>query len=116
VLAEVVRGGALDRVHLALDFFDASISRVGGWVIGARAALQALLLALLEPRERLAEADRRGDGFAKLALLEGAKALPFGAVWDCWCLRAGVPAGLDWMQEVAAYDAEVTSERSEGEG
>lgn len=116
VMAEIVRAGALDRVSLALDFFDASINRVGGWVIGARATLQALLLALLEPRERLAEAKRAGDGMRVLALLEAAKALPSGAVWDYHCLSAGVPAGPAWMEQVARYEVNVTSKRFEGEG
>ena len=116
VMAEVVRGGALDRVHLALDFFDASMSRVGAWVIGARASLQALLAALLEPREELARADGRGDGFARLALLEEAKLMPLGAVWEEWCARAGVPGGAEWRREVARYEADVISRRGRGGG
>ena len=112
VMEEVVRGGALDRVHLALDFFDASFARVGGWVVGARAALQALLLALLQPLQRLKEVEEAGDAFARLAVLEELKALPFGAVWDHHCARSTVPVGAAWRREVAQYDAKVTGERS----
>lgn len=112
LMEEIVRGGALDRVHLALDFFDASLNRVGAWVIGARAALQALLLALLQPNERLKEIEEAGDAFARLALFEELKVLPFGAVWDYHCARSQVPIAAAWRREVAEYDAEVTSERS----
>jgi L-rhamnose isomerase len=111
VMAEVVRAGALGRVHLALDFFDASIVRVGAWVIGARATLQALLQALLEPRSRLAERERAGDYTGRLALLEEAKALPWGAVWEAHCARAGLPVGEALRQEIAEYGAKVSAER-----
>jgi len=111
LMEEVVRADALDRVHFSLDFFDASLNRVGAWVIGGRAAQQALLLALLEPRERLKEAEERGDAFARLALTESLKTMPFGAVWDRYCITMEVPAGLGWRQEVADYEAKVTSRR-----
>lgn len=116
LMEEVVRADALGRVHFSLDFFDASLNRVGAWVIGARAAQQALLLALLEPGERLKEAEERGDAFARLALTESLKAMPFGAVWDRYCAAMEVPAGLEWMQEVADYEAKVTSRRDEARG
>ncbi len=111
VMEEIVRGDALGRAHLALDYFDASINRVGAWVIGARAALEALLVALLEPRQRILEAERAGEGFARLAWMEQAKLLPFGAVWDEHCRRAGAPAGEAWIAEVREYGERVLSRR-----
>ncbi len=112
VLHEVVRGQALERVHFALDYFDASLNRVGAWVVGARAVLKALLIALLEPADRIRDAETRGDLFGRLALLEETKALPWGSIWDVFCLRAGVPAGADWMEEVRLYEANVLSRRA----
>jgi L-rhamnose isomerase len=111
LMQEIVRSDALDRVHLATDFFDASMNRIGAWVIGARAVLQGVLLALLEPREKLRQIEERGDNFARLAVLEEMKAMPFGAVWDYHCLRASVPAGSAWIVEVEKYEAEVTAGR-----
>jgi len=109
---EIVRAGALGRVHLALDFFDASISRVGAWVIGARATLKAILSALLEPSGLLREADAAGDGFARLAWLEEAKMLPLGAVWEHYCLGATVPAGAELIAEIGRHEASVMRERA----
>jgi L-rhamnose isomerase len=109
---ELVRGDYLERAHLALDFFDASIHRVAAWVVGARALLKALLLALVEPIAQLRRFEREGNLTARLALLEEAKTLPFGAVWDYYCLRHDVPVGMDWMDDVERYDAAVTRRRS----
>jgi L-rhamnose isomerase len=109
---ELVRGGYLDRVHIGLDFFDASINRVSAWVIGTRAMLKALLLALLEPTESLRKLEADGDTTARLALLEELKALPFGAVWNHYCRTCDVPAGRDWLAEVKAYERDVLSKRS----
>ena len=111
VMAEVVRAGALDRVHFALDYFDASLNRVAAWVIGARATLKALLAALLEPVSRLREMDAAGDGAGKLAMLEEQKTMPLGAVWDYYCLRTGVPAGQEWISETRKYEAQVLNRR-----
>jgi L-rhamnose isomerase len=108
---EIVRSNALGRVHLALDFFDASINRVGAWVIGARSALKALLGALLEPTEKLRGFERDGNYFARLALLEEAKTLPAGSVWDYFCLKMNVPPSESWMNEVDRYEKEVLSKR-----
>ncbi len=112
VAAEIVRGVRLEKTHLALDFFDASMNRVGALVIGARAALKAFLLALLQPGERLREAEEEGDHFRRLALFEEAKMLPFGAVWDFHCLRRGVPTDDEWPAIVKAYEETVMSRRS----
>ena len=114
VAEEVVRCRALDRTRLALDYFDASLNRVGAWVIGARAALKAFLFALLLPVEALREADRSDDGFARLALREEFKSLPFGAVWDMHCVRSDVPPAADWMPAIARYERDVLSKRGEG--
>ena len=111
VMDEIVRGQALGRVHLALDFFDGSMNRVGAWVIGARATLRALLAALLSPNRKLRDAEQRGDNFARLALMEDARALPLGAVWDYHCHTRGIPTGLEVITAVHAYEAAVTSKR-----
>jgi L-rhamnose isomerase len=112
IAQELVRGGYLDRVHIGLDFFDASINRVAAWVIGTRSMLKALLLALLEPTESLRQLEAEGDTTARLALLEELKALPFGAIWDHYCRTRDVPAGRDWLSEVKAYERDVLSKRS----
>ena len=108
---EIVRSSALDRVHIALDFFDASMNRIGAWVIGARATLKGLLCALLEPQQKLIEAEDSGNNFARLALMEELGTMPFGAVWDYYCLRMNVPVGELWMEEVKRYEEEVTKKR-----
>jgi len=111
VAEEIVRSRALDRTHIALDFFDGSLNRVGAWVIGARATLKGLLLALLEPEHKFKEIEGRGSHFEHLALQEELKSLPFGAVWDHYCLKMNVPPGTKWMSEVENYEAKVLSKR-----
>ncbi|MFH1924045.1 MAG: L-rhamnose isomerase [Planctomycetota bacterium] len=111
IAAEIVRGGFLDRVHVGLDFFDASIHRVAAWVIGTRAMLKALLVALLEPTEKLRHLEIEGDFTSRLAMVEEVKTLPFGAVWDYYCLKQGVPPGMAWMDEVRRYERQVTAKR-----
>jgi len=108
---EIVRSNVLERVHFALDFFDASMNRVGAWVIGARATLKSVLIALLEPRKKLQELEDAGNYFARLALLEELKTMPFGAVWDYFCLTMDVPSGESWIKEIERYEAEVTRRR-----
>ncbi len=112
VAAEVVRGRALNRTHLALDFFDGSMNRVGALAIGARATLKAFLSSLLQPEEKLREAEAEGDHFRRLALFEEAKMLPFGPVWDYHCLRQGVPADQELPDLVKDYERTVLSKRS----
>lgn len=109
---ELVRGDYLHRVHLGLDFFDASINRVAAWVIGTRNLLKALLRALLEPIELLRSMESSGDLTGRLALLEEAKLLPSGAVWDAYCLRQDVPVGLDWIEPIRSYERDVLVHRS----
>jgi L-rhamnose isomerase len=111
VMHELVRAQALGRAHLALDYFDASINRVAAYVIGARATLKALLIALLEPTALLREFEEAGDTTSRLALLEEAKALPWGAVWDEHCRRHDVPPGAGWLAEVRRYEEEVLTQR-----
>ena len=110
IAQELVRGDYLGRVHIGLDFFDASINRVAAWVIGARCMLKALLLALLEPTETLRQLEAEGDTTARLALLEELKTLPFGAVWDHYCRSQDVPAGRDWLAKVKTYERDVLSQ------
>jgi L-rhamnose isomerase len=109
---ELVRGDYLARTHIGLDYFDASINRVAAWIIGARNMQKALLKALLEPIDRLRAAERAGDYTARLALLEEAKTLPFGAVWDYYCESSGVPAGDAWLDDVRRYERDVLSRRT----
>jgi len=104
IAREAVRSQALERIHIGLDYFDASINRIAAWAIGARSTLRALLLALLEPFERLQEYEREGDFSSRLALQEELKSMPFSAVWDAYCTRKGVPAGMDFMAEIKDYE------------
>ncbi len=113
IMQEVVRGGFLSRTHIGLDFFDASINRVAAWTIGARNALRALLIALLEPTERLRELERAGDFTARLALLEELKGMPWGAVWDACCYRHDVPVGASFLNEVRRYETDVLAARAQ---
>ena len=111
LMHEIVRCDALDRVHIGLDYFDASINRIGAYVIGTRATQKCLLRALLEPLAQLRQYEANGQGFERLALLEEAKNLPWNAVWDMYCLRAGVPVGEAFIADVQQYEKEVTSKR-----
>ena len=112
IAQEIVRANALDRVHIGLDYFDASINRLAAWTIGARSTLRALLVALLEPSEQLKSFELSGDYSSRLALLEELKHMPDNAVWDAWCLRQGVPLGLDFMAEIKAYEQRELAQRS----
>lgn len=111
IAEEVVRGGYLGRIHLGLDYFDASINRVAAWVIGARNVLKAFLLALLEPTNWIARAEASGDFTQRLAWLEELKTLPFGAVWDRYCQTLGTPVGPAWVAEVQSYENNVQCRR-----
>ena len=111
IAQELLRGDFLHRVHIGLDYFDASINRVAAWVIGTRAMLKALLRALLEPIELLRQAENEGDNTRRLALLEEIKDLPFGAIWDAYCLQKGVPIAGEWLTTVKRYEATVLAGR-----
>ena len=108
---EIVRCDALDRVHIGLDYFDATINRIGAYVIGSRATQKAFMLALLEPIALLRQYEDEGKYFQRLALQEEAKSLPWGAVWDMYCLQSGVPVGESYIAEIEKYESDVTSRR-----
>lgn len=108
---EIVRCDAIDRVNIGLDYFDGSINRIGAYVIGTRATQKCLLQALLEPIETLRGYEAAGKGFERLALLEEAKSMPWGAVWDEFCRRNGVAVGESYISEIDAYEKEVLSKR-----
>ena len=108
---EIVRADALDRAHIGLDYFDASINRIGAYVIGTRATQKCLLSALLEPIGLLRKYEDEGKGFQKLALLEEAKTMPMGAVFDWFNLKHDVPVGEEYIPEIEKYEKEVTSKR-----
>jgi L-rhamnose isomerase len=109
---EIIRCNALDRVHIGLDYFDATINRIGAYVIGCRATQKAILEALLEPSHLLQQYEAEGKYFERLALQEAGKSLPWSAVWDMYCLRNNVPADEDCIPVIQQYEKEVTSKRS----
>jgi len=111
IAQEIVRGDYIERVHIGLDFFDASINRIAAWAIGTRCMIKALLIALLEPIDKLREAESSGDYTTRLALLEESKTLPFGAVWDYYCTKMEVPTRETWLDNVRAYEKDVLSKR-----
>jgi len=108
---EIVRCDALGRVHIGLDYFDASINRIGAYVIGARATQKCMVQALLEPLATLRKYEAEGKFFERLALLEECKSLPWNAVWDMFCLKNNVPVGESFIADVEKYEADVTSKR-----
>lgn len=108
---EIVRADALDRAHIGLDYFDASINRIGAYVVGTRATQKCLLQALLEPISKLRQYEDKGQHFERLALLEEAKSLPFGAVFDYFNLKNGVPVGEEFIPAIQEYEKNVTSKR-----
>jgi L-rhamnose isomerase len=111
LMQEIVRCDALRRVHIGLDYFDASINRVAAWVIGTRNARKALLAALLEPRRLLGELEAAGDLAGRLALMEEMKLMPLGEVWNEFCRRHNVPVDGAWMPVVRAYEKRVLATR-----
>jgi L-rhamnose isomerase len=111
MLHEVIRNNLLDRVHIGLDFFDASINRVAAWVIGARNVQRAALVALLEPTEQLRELEQSGDYTARLALLEEGKGMPWAAVWDQFCMQHDVPVGTQYVHEIRSYETHALAQR-----
>ena len=108
---EITRCNALDRVHIGLDYFDGSINRIGAYVVGTRATQKSVLRGLLEPVAQLSEYEISDRNFQKLALMEEGKSMPFGDVWNMFCLRNNVPAGADFIKEIEKYEADVTSKR-----
>ncbi len=110
IAREIAVNGYTKRVHIGLDYFDASINRVAAWTIGTRNMLRALLIALLEPPAVRVE-EAAGDLTSRLAWQEEAKTLPFGAVWDFYCESKGVPAGEAWLAVVKQHEEKVLSKR-----
>jgi len=110
ISSALVRDDLLSRTHIGLDFFDASINRIAAWTIGTRNTLKSLLIALLEPTS-LKEAEACGDLTTRLALMEELKGMPWGAVWDEYCVRQGVPVGTAWLTETKRYEVDVLSKR-----
>ena len=108
---EIVRAEALHRAHIGLDYFDASMNRIGAYLIGTRATQKCLLQALLEPLDLLRQYEDKGQGFEKLALMEEMKSLPFGAVYDYFNLKNDVPVGEEFIGRIQQYEREVTSKR-----
>jgi L-rhamnose isomerase len=109
---EIVRANALERVHIGLDYFDASINRVAAWTIGARNTLRALLMALLEPHELLKQYEIDGDFSSRLALQEELKSMPYSAVWDYYCSKKNVPVGMDFMKVIKDYEKKELATRA----
>lgn len=108
---EIIRCNALDRVHIGLDYFDATINRIGAYVIGSRATQKAFMQALLEPSALLQQYEAEGKYFERLAMQEEAKSMPWGAVWDMFCLQNNVPIGEAYIADIQKYEADVTSKR-----
>jgi L-rhamnose isomerase len=111
IAKELVRSGKLDRIHIGLDYFDASINRVAAWVIGTRNMLKAMLMAFLEPTAALRAIELKMDFTQRLVKLEEMKSLPWTAVWDYYCAQKGAPVGAAWFDEVRQYEAQVLSKR-----
>ena len=111
LFSELVRADALDRAHIGLDYFDASINRIGAYIIGVRAAQKLLLQAFLEPLATLRKYEDEGKLFQRLALLEEEKTLPFGAVYDYFNLKNNIPVGEAYIADVEQYENEVLSKR-----
>ena len=111
IMEEIVRNDFLNRVHIGLDFFDATINRIAAWVIGTKKKKKALLKAMLEPTEKLREYELEQDYTTRLALLEELKSYPFGAVWDYYCLQNNVPVREKWLEEVRQYEENVLLKR-----
>jgi L-rhamnose isomerase len=111
IAREIVANNFNERVHIGLDYFDASINRVAAWVIGARNMLRALLVALLEPTDTLRQLEAGGDFTSRLALMEELKTMPIGAVWDYYCEVMGVPVAQKWIAEIKQYEAQVLNGR-----
>ena len=111
LLSEIVRAGALNRVHYGLDYFDGAINRIGAYVIGSRAAQKCMVRALLEPQELISKYELKGQNFQVLALMEEMKAMPWNAVYDMFCLKNNVPVGDGFIADIEKYESEVTSKR-----
>lgn len=111
LFSEIIRCDALSRIYIGLDYFDATLNRIGAWVLGARAIQKALLYALLEPTKILKDYEERKDYVSRLSIYEGLKVMPFSAVWDYFCLVSDVPLDPDWLSVIKKYEKNVASKR-----
>jgi L-rhamnose isomerase len=111
LMQEVIRCDALPRIHFALDYFDASMNRVGAWVVGARSTLKALLYALLEPIDRIRHYEQDGNSYGRLASIEESAIMPWGAVWEYHCRQSGMPAGAECLDRIIQYEKSVLRSR-----
>jgi L-rhamnose isomerase len=111
IAQQILRGDYLQRVHIGLDFFDASINRMAAWVIGTRCMIKALLIALLEPVLMLRDLELADNYTSRLAMLEELKTMPFGAVWNYYCIKMEVPHAQTWLDEIRAYEKDVLAKR-----
>ena len=111
IASEIVRNNFISRVKVGLDFFDASINRIGAYVVGTRAAQKAFMIALLEPTKKLIKYEEAGQNFERLALLEELKTKPFGAVWDYYCFQEKVAVGEEFIAVIQQYEKEVLAKR-----
>ena len=111
LFAEIVRAGALEKVHYGLDFFDGSINRIGAYVIGSRSAQKCMTKALLEPRGIISGHELAGDTFEVLQLIEEGKTMPWNAVYDEFCVRNNVPVGNDIIGAIKEYEKTVLANR-----
>jgi len=109
---EIVRSGHMDRIHMGLDYFDASINRIGAYVVGIRSAQKAMLQALLEPTEKLREYEKQDKNFERMAYLEELKGMPWNMLYNYYCNKQGVPVGDAYIREIQAYESEITSKRN----
>jgi L-rhamnose isomerase len=111
IASEIIRNDFLSRVKIGLDFFDASINRIGAYVVGTRAAMKAFLIAALEPTKDMVALEEAGKNFERLAMLEELKTMPFAAVWDYYCLQEEVATGMDYIAEIQQYEKDFLSKR-----
>jgi L-rhamnose isomerase len=111
IMEEIIKCDSLNKMHIALDYFDASINRIGAYVIGARATLIGLLKALLQPFDLLKDFEEKRKYFQRLAIIEEMKKLPFGSIWDYYCSINNVPVGIDWIIEVEEYERKILKKR-----
>ncbi|MGF1587150.1 MAG: L-rhamnose isomerase [Bacteroidales bacterium] len=111
IAQEIIRANSLKRVNIGLDFFDASLNRIGAYVVGTRAAQQAFLISLLEPSDQLKIYENENKYFERLALLEIMKTMPFGAIWDYYCMINDVPVGIDYIKEIQTYEKDILNKR-----
>jgi L-rhamnose isomerase len=111
IASEIIRNNYIDRVNIGLDFFDASINRIGAYVTGTRAAQKAFLIAALEPTSKILEQEEKENYFGRMAMLEELKTMPFGAVWDYYCQSKSVSTGFDYIEDINHYESEVLLNR-----